>query len=266
MAIPLADLTRMPDPQRVEVGEDGVALATYSWGDAEAPTVVLVHGFASSTRDTWVLTGWVRMLEREGFRVLGIDLRGHGRSQKPHDSAGYTVRTMASDVEAVLDTFLIDEAYYVGYSLGARIGWEVLQDLGDRIPRAVLGGVPDGIPLEHLDVAQVRRYIADGTPVTDTRTGRYLELTERVPGNDLEALLALALGLRDSRSIDPDPAHAPQQPVLFATGEQDAVIAGSRSLAAAAPQSSFLEIAGRHHFNAPGSRQFRQAALEFLRG
>ncbi|UNK70964.1 alpha/beta fold hydrolase [Microbacterium sp. H1-D42] len=265
MAIPLADLTRMPDPQRVEVGDDGVSLAAYSWGDLDAPMVVLVHGFASSTRDTWVLTGWARMLEREGYRVLGIDLRGHGASEKPHGVGGCTVRNMASDVESVLDTFLVDEAFYVGYSLGARVGWEVVQDLGDRIPRAVLGGVPDGIPLEHLDVEQVRRYIADATPVTDDRTRSYLDLTERVPGNDLEALLALALGLRDSRSIDPDPAHAPQQPVLFATGADDAVLEGSRHLASAAPQSTFFEIPGRHHFNAPGSKQFRMAALEFLR-
>lgn len=256
----------MPDPQRIEVGEDGVSLATYTWGEWDAPTVVLVHGFASNTRDTWVLTGWARMLEREGFRVLGIDMRGHGASQKPHDPAGYTVRTMASDIASVLDTFLVDEAFYVGYSLGGRVGWDLLQDLGDRIPRAVLGGVPDGIPLEHLDVEQVRRYIADSTPVTDERTRSYLDLTERVPGNDLEALLALALGMRDSRSIDPDPTRAPQQPVLFATGAEDAVLEGSRSLASAAAQSTFFEIPGRHHFNAPGSRQFRMAALEFLRG
>src|SRR5690606_30476071 len=43
----LAALTRMPHPQFIEVG-DGVALATYSWGEPDAPTVVLVHGFASS--------------------------------------------------------------------------------------------------------------------------------------------------------------------------------------------------------------------------
>lgn len=265
MAIPLADLTRMPHPQFVEAGE-GVALAAYSWGDIDAPTVVITHGFASSTRDTWVLTGWARMLEREGYRVLGIDLRGHGASEKPHDAAGYTVRNLASDVETVLDTFLIDEAFYIGYSLGARVGWEVARDLGDRVPRAVLGGVPDGIPLAQLDIEQVRRYIADGTPVADERTQSYIVLTERVPGNDLEALLALACGLRDSGAIDPDEAHAPQQPVLFATGSEDAVLEGSRTLASAAPQSTFFEIPGRHHFNAPGSRDFRLAALEFLRG
>lgn len=265
MAIPLAQLTQMPDAQFVEVG-DGVALATYSWGEPDAPSVVVVHGFASSTRDTWVLTGWARMLEREGFRVLGVDLRGHGKSEKPHDAEGYTVRSLASDVEAVLDTFLIDETFYVGYSLGARVGWQITQDLGGRIPRAVLGGVPDGIPLERLDIDQVHRYAAEGTPVTDQVTQNYITLAERVPGNDLYALLALAEGMRDSRSIDPDPNQAPQQPVLFATGSEDGVIDGSRRLAAAAGQGTFFTIPGRHHFNAPGSRDFRHAALDFLRG
>ncbi|MDQ4213176.1 alpha/beta fold hydrolase [Microbacterium sp. ASV81] len=255
----------MPTPQTVEVGA-GYGLATYSWGDPDAPTVLIVHGFASSTRDTWVLTGWARMLEREGFHVLGVDQRGHGASEKPHDPAEYAVRLLTEDIEQVLDTYLVEDAFYVGYSLGARIGWEVLRDLEDRIPRAVLGGVPDGTPLARLDVDQVRRYIDDGTPVTDPATRNYIALTERVPGNDLEALLALALGMRSSRTIDPDPSNAPGQPILFATGSDDAVIEGSRTLAAAAPQGTFVEIPGRHHFNCPGSSAFRAAALEFLRG
>ncbi|MDT0157865.1 alpha/beta hydrolase [Microbacterium sp. ARD32] len=261
----LSSLRNLPAAQFVEVG-DGVALATYTWGDPDAPVVLLVHGFASSTADTWLHTGWVRMLEREGYRVLGVDQRGHGGSQKPHDAAGYPVANLARDIEAVLDTHLVDEALYAGYSLGARVGWQVLQDLGDRIPRAVLGGVPDGIPLDRLDTDQVLAYARDGVPVTDPATQSYIRLAERVPGNDLYALLALAEGMRASRSIDPDPAQAPQQPVLFATGSEDAVMPGSRRLAQATPRSSFFTIPGRHHFNALGSKAFRLAALEFLRG
>ena len=83
-------------------------------------------------------------------------------------------------------------------------------------------------------------------------------------GNDLRALLAIVGGMRESKTVDPDARHAPQQPVLFATGSLDAIIDGSRALAAATPQARFLEIPDRHHFNAPGSRVFRQAAIEFL--
>lgn len=263
MAIPLSELTRMPEPQRVVVG-DGVGLATYTWGDPNARAVVIVHGFASSTRDTWVLTGWARMLEQAGYFVLGVDQRGHGRSEKPHEASGYSIRTLTTDLETVLDTYLVEQAFYVGYSLGARVGWEITQDLQDRIPRAVLGGVPDGIPLGRLDLDQVRAYVDAGTEVTDRTTQNYITLTERVPGNDLRALIALAEGMRASQMIDPDPSKAPSQPVLFATGSQDAIIAGSRELAATAPQGRFLEIPDRHHFNAPGSRVFREAALAFL--
>lgn len=260
---PLAELTRLPDPQFIMVGE-GLRIATYSWGDLDDPVVVVVHGFASSTKDNWVATGWVRDLLRAGYRVIGLDQRGHGASDKPHDPHDYDMRQLAGDVEAVLDTYLVDDAFYVGYSLGARVGWEVVQDIAPRIPRAILGGVPDGIPLARLDIDQVRAYVDDGMPVTDRVTQNYIALTERVPGNDLRALLAIARGMRESKTVDPDPAHAPQQPVLFATGSEDAIIPGSRALAAATPQGRFLEIPGRHHFNAPGSRVFREQAIAFL--
>ncbi len=266
----VAQLTEMPEPQFIMVG-DGLRIATYSWtrdDGLDDPVVVVVHGFASSTKDNWVATGWVRDLLRAGYRVIGLDQRGHGASDKPHDPHDYDLRQLAGDVESVLDTYLVDEALYVGYSLGARVGWEVIQDIAHRIPRAVLGGVPDGIPLARLDIGQVRALVEHGTPVTDAVTQNYIRLTERVPGNDLRALLAIAGGMRDSKTIDPDPdpAHAPQQPVLFATGSLDAIIDGSRALAAACPQGRFLEIPDRHHFNAPGSRVFRADAIAFLGG
>ncbi|WP_373459549.1 alpha/beta fold hydrolase [Microbacterium sp. SORGH_AS_0862] len=152
----------MPDPRYVMVGE-GHRIATYSWGEPDAPTAVVVHGFASSTRDNWVSTGWVRDLQRAGFRVVGLDQRGHGASDKPHEARDYDLRELARDVEAVMDTYLIDDAVYVGYSLGARVGWEVLRDLPERVLRAVLGGVPDGVPLARLDLDQVSALIEDGT-------------------------------------------------------------------------------------------------------
>ncbi|WP_447947500.1 alpha/beta fold hydrolase [Microbacterium lacticum] len=243
---------------------DGLRIATYSWGDEADPVVVVVHGFASSTKDNWVATGWVRDLLRAGYRVIGLDQRGHGASDKPHEPGDYSIRQLAGDVESVLDTYLVDDARYVGYSLGARVGWEVVQDIPVRIPRAVLGGVPDGIPLARLDMDQVVALIERGTPVTDPVTQNYIRLTERVAGNDLRALLAIVGGMRESKTVDPDARHVPQQPVLFATGSLDAIIDGSRALAAATPQARFLEIPDRHHFNAPGSRVFRQAAIEFL--
>jgi hypothetical protein len=80
--------------------------------------------------------------------------------------------------------------------------------------------------------------------------------------NDLEALIALVEGMRDGPQ--PHAANAPEQRVLFATGSEDRILEASRALAEATPRASFFEIPGRNHFNAPNSRAFRDAAIEFL--
>ena len=86
-------------------------------------------------------------------------------------------------------------------------------------------------------------------------------MAEGIPGNDLTALVALVEGMRGGEQ--PDPANPPQQPVLFAAGSEDPIIAASERLAAAAPHGEFFLIPGRNHFNAPTAGTFRTRALEF---
>ncbi|QEW01863.1 alpha/beta fold hydrolase [Microbacterium lushaniae] len=255
-------LTEMPARRYVMVG-DGARLVTYSWGDPDAPAVFCVHGFGSSTRDNWVSTGWVRELLRRGLRVLAVDQRGHGASDKPHDAADYAMPVLVSDLTTVLDTYLLDGVRYLGYSLGGRVGWQLAVDAPEHVERAVLGGIPDGRPLARLQVEQARAYVDSGEPVTDPVTRRYVGLAERVAGNDLRALIAVAEGMRIGDS-DPDPAAPPHQRVLFATGSDDPIIEESRHLAGLTPNGTFFEIPGRHHTNAPGARAFRQAGADFL--
>ena len=251
-----------PSPRRV-MSPDGLQLATYEFGDPEAPTVVAVHGFASSAIANWHATGWTRDLVRAGFRVIALDQRGHGQSAKPHDPSAYSMQALVADLGAVIDTYMIDEALYAGYSLGGRVGWQAALDLDSYITRAVLGGIPDGQPLTRIQVDAAKAFIADGTPIEDRLTNAYVTMASGIAGNDLTALLALVEGMQ-FEGLEPDPAHAPAQPILFATGTEDPILERSRGLAAAAPEGEFYEIPGRNHFNAPTSRQFRDAAIAFL--
>lgn len=242
---------------------DGVQLATYELGDPEHPTVLVVHGFASSAIANWHATGWTRDLTRAGFHVIGIDQRGHGASDKPHSAEAYTMELLVGDVEAVLDAYLLTEVRYVGYSLGARVGWQAARELGGRITQAVLGGIPDGDPLKRFHIADARAHLEHGAAVTDRLTGAYLSMAKALPGNDLAALVALVEGMRDGPQ--PGPTNAPSQPLLFATGSEDSILVASRALAEATPNGSFFEVPGRNHFNAPTSRPFREAAIAFLK-
>lgn len=260
----MSDLLRpaVPDPQFV-MSEEGHRIATYSWGNADADPVLVVHGFASSCADNWVATQWVRELLDAGFRVVGVDQRGHGASDKPHDHRAFAMTAFVADLLIVLDTYLIDTVKYVGYSLGARVGWQFALEHPERVERAVLGGIPDGRPLARMQIDQALAYAQNGIPVEDPATRRYVQLAERVPGNDVFSLIALAEGMRLG-DADPDMDAPPQQPILFATGTEDPIIERSRALAACAPHGRFAEIPRRHHFNAPGSRFFRAEGLAFL--
>lgn len=247
-------------PSKV-VTPDGLRVATYDVGDPDAPVVFALHGFASSFVVNWWRTGWVRELGRAGYRVVAMDQRGHGASDKPASPGGYRMDLLVQDVRAVLDTYLLDEVAFVGYSLGGRVGWHAALEMPEHITRAVLGGIPDGDPLTRFRVDEARAWIDHGVPVEDPLTQAYLTMADATPENDLPALVALVEGMRGGPQ--PDRANPPRQPALFAAGSEDRILPATRALAEAAG-GEFFEIPGRNHFNAPTSRHFRQAALEFL--
>jgi pimeloyl-ACP methyl ester carboxylesterase len=256
-------LTPEIPPARSVVSHDGTKIATYEFGDPDAPTVLAVHGFASSALVNWHATGWVRDLLREGFHVIAIDQRGHGASDKPHSPDAYSMEILVGDVLAVLDTFMLHEVRYAGYSLGARVGWNASREMPDRISRVVLGGIPDGEPLTRFRIDEARAFIDHGVPVADRLTNAYVTMASGIAGNDLDALVSLVEGMRGAPQ--PSAANAPEQPVLFATGSEDGILEASKRLAEATPDAAFFEIPGRNHFNAPTSRHFRDAAIAFLR-
>lgn len=97
---------------------DGLALHYVERGPRDAPPVVLLHGLLWSS---WLQTRLARLLDDE-YRVLLLDLRGHGRSDRPTDPAVYDWRHFVGDVVALLDHVEVDRAVVGGVSLGANVG------------------------------------------------------------------------------------------------------------------------------------------------
>ena len=157
----------------MDFDSDGVRLHYEINGPGSGTPIVAVHGFASDYRLNWVGSRWQETLTSNGFRVLGLDCRGHGHSDKPHDEAAYSVELMSGDVIRLLDDAGVDRAAYLGYSMGARIGLEVVMDHPDRITRAVLGGIGSSGAIGHLC----------GTPTA---------ITTRPPWNSLSRLNILS--------------------------------------------------------------------------
>ena len=113
------------------VVEPGVSV--YAQDVGSGPPVVLLAGFGLS-HEVW--DGEVRELADAGHRVVCIDLRGTGRSDKP--VGDYSVARLAADVEAVLDALDLREVTLVGWSFGGQIALALAAASPERVARLVL--------------------------------------------------------------------------------------------------------------------------------
>lgn len=81
--------------------------------------VVLIHGFAVNGPANWSMGDIINKLNKS-FQVIVIDVRGHGRSGKPHEVDEYGIK-LVDDVERLLNHLDIDKAHVAGYSMGGLI-------------------------------------------------------------------------------------------------------------------------------------------------
>src|SRR4051794_2144986 len=89
--------------------------------EGEGPAIILVHGFASSRATNWKGPGWYTTLTKAGRRVIALDVRGHGESDKPHEVAAYDEGELARDVVRLMDHLELERPDVMGYSMGGFI-------------------------------------------------------------------------------------------------------------------------------------------------
>jgi 3-oxoadipate enol-lactonase len=124
---------------------DGLSLAyviddfTDPW--KPAPTVLLLHAAMGSARRYFA---WVPRLARD-YRVVRLDLRGHGRSQVPPDGQMLTLDRLVADVAELLDHLGCDKAHIVGNSAGGYLGQQLAMTQPARVRSLALFGSTPGL-------------------------------------------------------------------------------------------------------------------------
>jgi pimeloyl-ACP methyl ester carboxylesterase len=138
------DLNAFDASKRSVALPNGETLAYIDTGDRSGPAVVLIHGYTDNARD------WVPMLPylSKHFRLILVDIRGHGQSSKPE--CCYTRLDFAYDVKLLLDKLGVRKADIVGHSLGSIIAQTFAEYWPERTGRVVLisstGGPPPDRP------------------------------------------------------------------------------------------------------------------------
>jgi pimeloyl-ACP methyl ester carboxylesterase len=255
-----------------ENDRDGVRLAFDDHGTGEP--LLLVHGTGLS-KAAWRGLGYRKALA--GWRVIALDMRGHGRSSKPHEDAAYTTGAFVADVEAVLDACGVESAHYFGYSFGARVGFALAAQRPQRIRSlACLGGTYRALA-GHVGQLFFPDYLA---ALERGGMQAFIDGWAARAGHPLDPVTAHAFGTNDPAALaayfrqgerlpglsDEEVARL-QVPALLLAGSLDHPRAeDSRRAARLMPHATYRELPGLDHATSFAAvEQVTALLVDFLR-
>ncbi|MCX8556379.1 MULTISPECIES: alpha/beta fold hydrolase [Mycobacteriaceae] len=241
-------------------GPDGARVAYQTWGrrrpGASCGDVLLVHGSLQSSK-VWSKHGYVAQLAQR-YRVITIDVRGHGRSDKPEHPAGYDIQASVRDVCALLDHLEIAQTHFLGYSLGGRIGLTMAAAAPERLASLVVAGsssrpqcgavnvvmFPDAIAV--TEKWGVEGFVQGWQEHRGTTMGSGFRATVDALG--ARGLVALMRQWDAEPGVAEDVLAQVQTPSLFFAGSRDMLrLADSRHAAALMPRAYFTLLEGADH-------------------
>jgi pimeloyl-ACP methyl ester carboxylesterase len=175
---------------RVVTLASGIRLRVVERGPADAPAVLMLHGYTDSS---FSFSRVLPLLPSE-LRVVVPDQRGHGDSDRP--LAGYGVDDFAADALALLDALKIDCATVVGHSMGSFVARQVAARAPERVRRLVLIGTGPTARNEAVrDLFTGVRSLADPVDEAFVRDFQTSMIGRPVPKPFLERVIA------DSRKV-----------------------------------------------------------------
>ena len=217
--------------------------------EEEGPALVLQHGFSESVID-WYEAGYVEAL-RPDYRLILIDARGHGASDKPHDPDAYVLNRRVADIVAVLDALGIAKVLYWGYSMGGWIGFGLAKYAKERVRALVIGGQHPYARSMGALREMVQRGIAQGggafvAGMEEMFGPESAERKERLLSADLKAYLALA---QDRPGLD-DILATMLIPCFLYAGEVDPIYPEVKACSQLIPRVTFFSLPGLNHCDA----------------
>lgn len=246
-------------------------------GPEDAPTVCITHSLASDG-GSWAEQ--VPALLLGGFRVLRLDMRGHGGSDPV--SGDYTMAALADDVAQALAALAIPQVHYIGLSIGGMIGQAFALAHGERLISAMwcdtLPASPQGADeiwaqrintvqtansLAPLADATVERWLTEGFKAK--HPGRWQQIRDTVVGTTPAGYLGCCAAILDFDFVPRLPEV--RVPVLVVCGADDAGTPASenRKLAGLVQGARYEEMAGCRHFpNVEHPAEFNRIMMGWL--
>lgn len=240
---------------------DSAGVRIYYEVEGQGPPLVLIAGLTGNLK-TWRLYGYVKELKGD-YRLILLDPRGHGDSDKPHDPKAYTPELMTGDIVAVLNDLGVEKANYWGYSMGGGLGYQLTRYHPSRFNSYILGGQTP-YPLSEAQkqtVNLLETMLSLGVEKGPEAVIVFLEKTlgrsylahekERIRDNDYKALYILwqtrAWHMQSDKSTTDDLFSRITTPCLLYAGERDVEYDGMKEATKHIPDSRFISLPSLDH-------------------
>jgi pimeloyl-ACP methyl ester carboxylesterase len=220
---------------------EGVKIYYEVEGTPGSPAIVMHHGFLADL-ESWRERGYVDML-KDRFHILLMDSRGHGRSDKPHDVEAYDVRTRVLDVAAVLAANEVQQAHYLGYSMGGMIGLSALIYAPQRFLSFTIGGAQ---PMYDPNRAAMRNQPFDEYYQGALKRNPAVKAAFDAGRHDVQALEACRNSTAEWSGAE-QAVRLAKQPILLYAGTEDTPHAGALRARELNPNLRVIELPGDDH-------------------
>ncbi len=222
--------------------------------EGQGPPIILQHGVAG-IGETWRSFGYVKDLSKD-YKLILVDARGHGLSDKPHDKEAYRAEIMAADYTKILDDLKIPTAYYFGYSMGGRIGFGCIARYNlSHFNAIIIGGASPFAATETDKQANLKR-IADikargMQALVDFFEGREGPMPPvrkaQMLNNDVTAITTMMQTSQFEWPPATDVLPKINVPVLLFAGSLDPVHPNTQKAAEQIHGAKFVSVAGFGH-------------------
>lgn len=219
--------------------------------------VILIHGF-SGTSQGWKSGLLYNDLLKAGYKVIVLDQRGNGKSDKPHTDAGYNNDAEAKDIMGLAAYLKLKNYDAVGYSRGSIILSRLLV-LDKRLHKAVMGGMGDA----YTNPEWPRRVHAYKALMGDTSLHDVDDMVKYIHSQPFD-VLALAYQQKWQPSTSKKELAAVRKPVLIIRGTADKENGSETELNKLIPRSDLTYVPGNHN-TASKNMEFSAAVLTFLK-
>jgi 3-oxoadipate enol-lactonase len=228
-------------------------------GPDDGPVVCFTHSLSS---DSGMWAEQLPPLLAAGFRVLRVDMRGHGGSDPV--AGDYTMDQLAADVAAVVNALGIRRVHYIGLSIGGMIGQAFALNHVDKLTSLMLcdtlpASLPDGKAAWAPRIAAATREnslasLAEGTmerwfteAFRPRNPGRWTQIRDTVVGTTARGYLGCAAAILNFDFLARLPTLKVPALVVCGADDQGTPAAANKQIAALIPGGRYEEIAAARH-------------------